>query len=171
MDAEKGRSAGSISTRFFLGGLACFWIEDFEDFSPGLGCEEVPSDLAIGEHFRDRGKGAEMQVVILAGNDKENDEMHRCIVEGLELDPLLGAPEDGDDLFKRVGESMGDRHSGADPGADLGFPFLQGLQDLLVAVFRNIPAICQEIDQLHDGGPMLGGFHIQKDMIKIEQLT
>ncbi len=161
-----------INSRLILSdGADGFWIKDFQDLVAGVGGGESTSDFAVGEHFRDGCESAEMEMVIFPRDDEQNDEMHRSVVEGFEVDSSFGSAEDRDDIFKGIGEGMGDRHAGTDAGADLGFALFQGFEDVLVAVLWNVSALGKKVHQFNDGGPMLGRFHIQKDVINIEQFS
>jgi hypothetical protein len=96
-----------------------FGIEDGEDFIAGLRLAELAAGFAVGEHFGDRRQRPQVQVVVLARDDEEDDEVHRRVVERLEINAGLGAAEDRHHLLQIVGKRVGNGHSGADAGAHL----------------------------------------------------
>ncbi len=91
-----------------------------------------------------------MQVVFLARDDEEDDEMHRRVVERLEIDARHGPTEDGDHFFQMVGKRVRDRHARADAGADRLLAGLERFEDFLVLGNRKLLGRDEMADQLDD---------------------
>ena len=149
---------------------AGFGVQDVEDFLAGCGSGEAAPHVAVGEHFRDRREGAKVEVVVLARDDEEDDQVDGCLVDRLEIDTRLRAAEHRNDLVEIVGEGMGDRDTRADAGAHLFFAGEQGVDGCIPQGHGKQAAQHQVVDQFGDRRSLVGSLHFGKDPVGGDQV-
>ncbi len=70
-----------------------------------------------------------MGLELVLGDDEEDDEFHRCVVQGIELDAGHRTAKSRYDLVHPVGRSMRDGNSKTDPRAHGFFALAQSGQN------------------------------------------
>ena len=106
-----------------------------------------------------------MRLELVLGNDKENDELDREIVERIELDPGAGAAKGGDHLGYSVGRGMRNRNPKADPRAHCFLASAQGGKDNIAVALFDFAKTYKHIDELDNCRPSLGRLHFWNYLI------
>ena len=76
--------------------------EDPENFFRGTGVCEALARRAIVQELRDGSECAQMRLELILRDDEEHDELHRCVIERVELDPAARAAEARDNLIDAI---------------------------------------------------------------------
>ena len=91
-----------------------------DDFKHGFGVGglfEGLTKFGFMQELRDICQRVEMFLELTLRNEEEHDEIHRLIVERVEIDTLAGAAERADDFADQVRAGVGDADAEADARA------------------------------------------------------
>lgn len=140
-------------------------LDDATDGVRVRGIGEAGSGLAVVEHSGDFRERFKMLLVVGFWNEKENNEGDGNMVDGLEIDTLPGAPEDGDDRIEPRDEGVRNGNAGSDAGAGL----ILAVPDRFHGGFdRDIPEASgfgKVIDEFLEGVEVVGRLHVVEDLI------
>ena len=106
-----------------------------------------------------------MSLELVLGNDEQDDEFYRRIIERVELDPGFRSSKRGNHIVDAIGRAMRNRDTETDAGAH-GFFALFERGENAVAVFGfDFAEVDKQIDQRDDGRPTLGRLHLGDDLL------
>src|SRR5437868_9803522 len=112
-----------------------------------------------------------MSLKLIFRNNKKHHELHRRIVERIELNPSAGATKSSHDFLKPIRRAVWNGDTKANSGAHGFLALLKRRKDSL-AIFRfDLTARDQQIHQLHDGIPAFGRLHFRDNLISGEKFS
>lgn len=160
---RKAGQAGSLLARFHGRD------DPVDGFGIGRGGEGV-TEIGVVKVLGDVGQGVEMLLELALGNQEQDHQLDRLIVERLELHAGRRAAEDADDLGDEIGDGVRNTDAEADAGAHRLFALLDDRGDVLAVFGRNSARRHQLFDEFVDRLPAIGRPHLGDDLSRGENV-
>ncbi len=137
----------------------------------GRGLFEGLAEIGAVKELGNIGEGMEVLLELALRHEKKHHEIHRLIIQRIEIDAFAGAAESADDLVDQVGRGVWDANTKADPGAHGGFALLDNGGNGVLVLGFNLASGDEIVDELIDCLPPIGGPQISQDLLFAQDIA
>ena len=117
------------------------------------------------------GQRVEMFLELALRDEEEHHQVDGLIVQGVEIDALLGAAEGADDFVDQVGGGVRDADAEADAGAHGGLALLDDGGDGFAVLGLDFAGGDEIADQFVDGFPAVGRLQFRQNIVGSENIA
>lgn len=135
------------------------------------GLFEGLTEFGFVKNLGDVGEGVEVFLKLTLGNEEKHDEVHRLIVERVEVDPFLRAAQRTDDFRDQIGGGVRDADAEPDAGAHGSLALLDNRSDGLAVLRLDFSGGDEIVDEFVNGLPTVSGLQIREDLIFGENVS
>ncbi len=129
------------------------------------------SEFGAVEEFGDVGEGVKVLLKLALGNEEEHDEIHRLVIERIEINTLFRAAERAHHLVNEISRGVRDADSKANARTHRGFPLFDHGRDGIVMLGLDFARGDEIVDKLIDGFPAIAGVHAGKNLLGAKNIA
>src|SRR5438105_5603130 len=106
-----------------------------------------------------------MRLELVLGNDEQDDEFYRRVIERVEFDSACRSSKGRDHVLNPIGRAMWNRDPETDAGAHCFLALLERSENAVPVLRFDLVETDEQIDELDDGRPTLSGLHLGDDLL------
>jgi len=129
------------------------------------GLFEGGAEFRFVQEFRDVREGVQVFLELTLRDEKEHDEIHRLIIERVEINTLARAAERADDFGDEIRAGVRDANAETDARAHGGFALFDHGGDGVVMLGFDFAGADEVFDQLVDRLPAVSRLQIGDDLL------
>src|SRR5262249_16233765 len=129
------------------------------------------AELGAVEQLGNVGKRVQMLLKLALRDKEKHDQIHRLVVQGVEINSPFRAAQSAHDLVDQIGRGMRYSDAKADPRAHGGLPLFDYLRNGLMVLGLDFAGSDQVIDEFVNGLPAVAGLQVSQDLLSAQNIA